>query len=278
MLQEPSRFRRKGMAATETSKPETTPGSRRPLKVGIIGIGVGATEVLPSMESMPEIDLMAGADIVPETRERFQKRYPETRVYESAEQLCADSDVEAVWVSSPNRWHAPHTILAAQHGKHVVVEKPMALSIEQGVSMIEACQKAGVKLLAGHTRSFGAPIRTIRKIVNSGKLGRLTAMNMWAYTDWMLRPRTWEELDLEQGGGIPYRQGPHQIDTVRFIGGGMLRSVRGMSGQWLPARSIPGYYGAYLEFEDGTPTTIVHNGYGNDLGADQLPGGESSQR
>jgi phthalate 4,5-cis-dihydrodiol dehydrogenase len=94
----------------------------------------------------------------------------------------------------------------------------------------------------------------------------------------MLRPRTADELDINQGGGIPYRQGPHQVDTVRLLGGGMLRSVRAGVGQWFDQRPIPGYYSAFLEFEDGTPVTIAHNGYGYFLGAELVPWGEDRQR
>ena len=78
----------------------------------------------------------------------------------------------------------------------------------------------------------------------------------------MLRPRTADELDFGQGGGVPFRQGPHQLDTVRLLGGGMLKSVRATVGQWMPERPIPGYYNAHLEFEDGAIATIIHNGYG----------------
>src|SRR5579884_280501 len=250
----------------------------RTLKMGIIGIGVGAAEILPAMESMPELEIVAGADIVPQTLERFNERFPGARTYDSAEKLCADPDVEAVWIASPNRFHAEHAILAANHGKHVVAEKPMALSIEQAEQMCEAADKNGVKLLAGHTQSFTLPIRAMRKMIQSGRLGKLCAIHIWAYTDWMLRPRTPDELDFSQGGGVPWRQVPHQIDSVRLLGGGMLRSVRGTIGQWMPERSIPGYYSAYLEFEDGTPVTIMHNGYGYFLGAELVPWGESKQR
>ena len=97
-------------------------------------------------------------------------------------------------------------------------------------------------------------------------------MHVWAYTDWMLRPRTDVDLDPAQGGGIPYRQAPHQVDTLRILGGGMVRSVRGMTGQWMPERPIPGYYTAYLEFEDGTPATLMHNGYGYFNAAELVPG------
>lgn len=269
---------RDSMTTARETAAGTGGAAKRPLRMGMIGIGVGGAEMLLLMEVAPEIDLMAGADINPVTRQRFKERYPNARVYESAEALCSDPDVEAVWISSPNRFHAEHTILAANHGKHVVVEKPMALSLAQAEEMVRAAERNGVKLMAGHTRAYTLPIRAMRKIIVSGKLGRLRAINVIAYTDWMLRPRSSEELDLTQGGGIPYRQGPHQIDTIRVLGGGRLRSVRAGVGQWMPERPIPGYYAGYMEFEDGTPVTLVHDGYGYFLGAELVPWGESSQR
>src|SRR5438105_1960467 len=165
------------------------------------------------MQSMEEIDLVAAADVVPATRERFQARYPESRVYDSVEKLCADPDVEAVWIATPNRFHAPHTVAAANAGKHVVVEKPMATSLQEAEQMVEAAERNGVKLLAGHTQAYSLPVRAMRKVIASGELGKLCAVNILSYSDWMLRPRTSDELDLSQGGGIPYRQGQHQSDT-----------------------------------------------------------------
>jgi phthalate 4,5-cis-dihydrodiol dehydrogenase len=183
-----------------------------------------------------------------------------------------------VWVSTPNRFHAAHSIIAANHGKHVVVEKPMAVTLVEAEQMIEAAVKNKIKLLCGHTQSFGPHIRTLRKIIRSGELGSLRALHVWAYTDWMLRPRTAEELDIGQGGGVPYRQGPHQIDTLRLLGGGMVRSVRGSTGQWFKGRPIPGYYSAFLEFEDGTPATLMHNGYGYFLASELVPWGGQNSR
>src|SRR5438105_1009184 len=116
------------MASVEQEAGARAPGAIKTLKLGIMGIGVGAAEILPAMEAMEEIDLMAMADINPKTRERFHERYPNARVYDSVEKLAEDPDVEAVWISTPNRFHGPHTILAAEHGKHVVVEKPMAIT------------------------------------------------------------------------------------------------------------------------------------------------------
>lgn len=266
------------MTTSAQGQGSVSPTQKKALKIGMIGIGVGGAEILPAMEAMDGIELVAGADVVAATLERFQERYPGTRTYLSAEELCKDPNVEAVWVSSPNRFHAEHSILAANHGKHVVVEKPMAISLAEAERMVEAADKNGVKLMAGHTRAFTLPVRAMRKVIESGKYGKMRALNIWAYSDWMLRPRTADELDVNQGGGIPYRQGPHQVDTVRLLGGGMLRSVRAQIGQWMPERAIPGYYSAFMEFEDGTPATIVHNGYGYFLGAELVPWGEDKHR
>ncbi|NIO07246.1 MAG: Gfo/Idh/MocA family oxidoreductase, partial [Deltaproteobacteria bacterium] len=251
--------------------------TERKLKIGVVGIGVGASEILPAMEKMPQLDLVAGADVNDRVLATFKERY-QAKVYNSIEKLCEDPDVEAVWISTPNKFHGPHTIIAAEHGKHVVVEKPMAVSLQEAESMINAVEKHGVKLLCGHTQSYGPHIRTMRKIIQSGEVGKLCALHVWAYTDWMLRPRTAEELDLAQGGGMAYRQGPHQVDTLRLLGGGMVRSVRGTTGQWFKGRSIPGYYSGYLEFEDGTPATLMHNGYGYFLACELVPWGTDRMR
>ncbi len=261
----------------EKDKAESNEVTGRRLKLGIVGIGVGASEILPAMESAPQIELVAGADVNRRVLQTFQARYG-AKVYDSIEKLCEDPDVEAVWISTPNKFHAPHTIIAAERGKHVVVEKPMAVSLKEAERMIEAAEKNRIKLICGHTQSFGPHIQTMRRIIQSGELGKLRAMHVWAYTDWMLRPRTPEELDLAQGGGIPYRQGPHQIDTLRLLGGGMVRSVRGTIGRWFTGRPIPGYYSAYLEFEDGTPATLMHNGYGYFLASELVPWGTNRSR
>lgn len=244
---------------------------QRILKVGLIGIGLGASEILPAFDATDKIELVAGADLNATVRHAFKERYPGATLYETAEALCADKNVEAVWISTPNRFHGPQSILAARHGKHVVVEKPMALSLAEAEEMVTTAERHKVLLMAGHTQSYTLPIRCMRRIIASGKLGKLRAVHLWTYSDWMLRPRSAEELDPEQGGGLPYRQTPHQVDTVRLLGGGMLRSVRGTTGRWHPERPIAGYYSAYMEFEDGTPCTIMHNGYGYFVTEELIP-------
>lgn len=251
--------------------------AKRQLGLAMVGIGVGGTEMLPAMEAMESIKLVAGADVNEATVEAFAKRY-NAKGYTKYEEMLEDPEVEAVWVSTPNRFHAQHSIMAMDAGKHVVVEKPMALNLEDAAKMVEAANRNNVKFIAGHTRSFTPPIRAMWRIIQSGKMGAVKAINCFAYTDWMLRPRTDEELDISQGGGLPMRQLPHQIDTVRLLAGGMVSSVRGITSQWMPERGIPGYYGALLEFDNGASSMVMHNGYGYFMGAEMVKWGHNRQR
>lgn len=243
----------------------------RVLKFGVIGIGNAGGGVLRLMKSMPQVEVVAVADLRPHAREAFQKEFG-GRAYDNVEALCEDPNVDAVWVATPNPYHAPHTIIAAEHGKHVVCEKPMTISLADAEAMINAADKHGVKLLSGHTRAFDPPIQAMWRIVRSGEVGPIRALNVFSFTQWMLSARMPEEVDETKGGGVAFRQAPHQIDTLRFLGGGLVRSVRGMTQAWMAGRlGAPGYYAGYLEFEDGTPATITYNAYGYFQTAEFLP-------
>lgn len=235
------------------------------------GLGQGAAGTLPSLALMPEVELVAGADVNPQMCANFERRYPGTRSYGSVEALGRDREVEAVWVATPNRFHCEHALALMRAGKHVIVEKPIAISLEEADSMIAVAEREGVVLLAAHTRSLSIWNRAMRRIILGGSIGAVRSVNVSAYTDWMIRPRTPDELDPDAGGGIVFRQGPHQVDTVRLLGGGLLRSVRGVTGQWFDARPVPGFYSAFLEFEDGTIATVLHNGYGYFMTSSMYP-------
>ena len=85
-------------------------------------------------------------------------------------------------------------------------------------------------------------------------------LHYWYFSDWLYRPRTAEELNPSLGGGVTWRQGPHQFDILRTIAGGLGASVRAMTG-WDARRPVVGCHAAYLDFEDGVAATAVYSGY-----------------
>jgi phthalate 4,5-cis-dihydrodiol dehydrogenase len=237
----------------------THPGT---LNVGIVGLGMAGAGNAPAIAAMPNARLVGAADVNPRSLASFREKY-QAKTYGSIEEICRDPEIDTVWIATPNVFHCPHTVMAAESGKNVIVEKPMAISLAEAEQMIDACDKNGVQLVCGGSRSSSAVVRKMREIVRGGELGRLRAMTSWAATDWMLRPRRPDEYDVQYGGGVAFRQSPHMVDSCRLLAGGLVRSVRGMTGQWMPPRdTAPGYFSALLEFDDGIFATIVYSAYG----------------
>jgi phthalate 4,5-cis-dihydrodiol dehydrogenase len=243
--------------------------SERVLQLGVIGLGRAFTLMLPTFVADRRVRLVAAADPRPEARALFQREFG--RAHENVEALCADPAVEAIYIASPHQMHAEHVRLAAQAGKHVLVEKPMAITIAECQAMIAAAAAAGVHLIVGHSHSFDAPIRRLREIVDSGAVGAVRMINALNYTDFLYRPRRPEELVTAEGGGVVFSQGAHQIDTVRLIGGGRVKTVAASTGAWDPARPTEGAYSALLQFEGGAFATATYSGYGH-FDSDELTG------
>jgi phthalate 4,5-cis-dihydrodiol dehydrogenase len=231
------------------------------LRVGVAGLGSVAAQILPSFRDLPEVKLAAAADIRPEAREQFAKTYG-LPVYAEVAEMCRTAPIDVVWIATPNPLHCEHAVAAAENKKHVICEKPMAVTLEQCDQMIEAAKRNGVMLLQGHSKIFDAPVKAMRSVVASGRLGKIIQVNTWNFNDWLERPRLASEVDTRLGGGLVYRQGPHMIDVVRYVAGGLAKSVRAVVGRWNPHFDTEGNFSALLEFEGGASASLGFNGYG----------------
>jgi phthalate 4,5-cis-dihydrodiol dehydrogenase len=100
----------------------------RPIRLGIAGLGRAFTLMLPTFTADPRIELVAATDLRPDARKRFEADFGAT-TYDSVEALCDDPAVEAVYVATPHQMHAAHVVAAAARGKHVLVEKPIAVRL-----------------------------------------------------------------------------------------------------------------------------------------------------
>ena len=235
----------------------------RPLRIGIAGLGAAAAQVL---RAFPEVKadgvaLNAAADTRAEAREAFTRRF-DLPAFDSIAAMCRADVVDAVWIATPNHLHAEHAVIAAEHGKHVLCEKPIAVTMADCDRMIAAAERAGVQLLAAHSKIFDTPVQAMRRVIESGQLGRVIQINSLMFNDWLQRPRLPPEIDTSRGGGVIFRQGPHLVDIVRYLGGGLVRSVRATAGRWDPNFATEGNFSALLEFEEGASASIGFSGYG----------------
>jgi phthalate 4,5-cis-dihydrodiol dehydrogenase len=234
------------------------PGS--PVGLGIAGLGMAGAVMVRAAAAHPGVKICAAADPHEAPRAAFGRDF-NAPAYADIRALCDDPAVEIVYIATPHQFHAEHAALAAAAGKHVILEKPMALTLADCDTIIAAVERAKVHLIVGHTHAFDPAVRAMVRIVANGELGALGMIAAWNYTNFLYRPRRPEELDTALGGGILFNQVPHQIDIVRLIGGGRLRSVRAQATKLDPARPTEGSVVTFLEFEDGAAVSLVYGGY-----------------
>jgi phthalate 4,5-cis-dihydrodiol dehydrogenase len=231
-----------------------------PIGLGVAGLGMAGAVMVHAAAAHPGFVLRAAADPHPGPREAFAGDH-NARAYADVAELVADPAVQVVYIATPHQFHAAHAVLAAQHGKHIILEKPMALTLADCDAIIAAVERHGVHLIVGHTHAFDPAVRLMRDIIARGELGRLGLIHSFNYTNFLYRPRRPEELDTARGGGILFNQVPHQIDTARLLAGGLARSVRAQASVLDPARPTEGGCAALLQFEGGAAASLVYSGY-----------------
>ena len=234
--------------------------SSEPIGLGIIGLGMAGAVMVHAAARHSGYVLRAAADLHPAPREAFARDF-NASAYQDAIELCADPAVEVVYIATPHQFHAQHAIMAAEHGKHIILEKPMALTLADCDAIIAAVERNNVKLIVGHTHAFDPAVRVMRQMIEGGWIGRLGLIHSFNYTNFLYRPRRPEELDTSKGGGILFNQVPHQIDTARLLAGGLVRSVSAHTAVLDPARPTEGSCAALLQFEDEVAASLVYSGY-----------------
>ncbi|MCL2518378.1 MAG: Gfo/Idh/MocA family oxidoreductase [Oscillospiraceae bacterium] len=147
----------------------------RKLKIGIIGTGWIAQSHIASYRNMPDVEIVAGADLVEGKAEKFFKTYEleGVRCYPSHKEMLDNEDLDAVSVCTYNRTHAECAIYALEKGVHVMLEKPMCVTLEEAVAICRAEKASGKVLSIGFQPRFDANMQMIKKIVASGDLGEV---------------------------------------------------------------------------------------------------------
>ena len=188
---------------------------------GIVGCGVIAGFHAPAILEIPEARLVAAAEPVEDRRKEFAEKYNCDGVADYRE-LAARDDVDIICVCTPSGAHLEPAQAAAAAGKHVVVEKPIEITLERADALIRACDENGVRLCAIFPYRFTEGARALKAAVDAGRFGRLTvgdAYNKWwrnqEYYDSGAWRGTWE-LD---GGGACMNQGIHAVDLVQWMMG-----------------------------------------------------------
>lgn len=231
------------------------------LRWGLIGAGdIVRKRVAPAIKDTAGSELYAVARSRAELAEAFAEEFAIPHWYSDWRSLIADKNVDAVYIATPVSLHAEQTIAAANEGKHVLCEKPMALTVAECERMINACRENNVKLGIAYYRRFYPVLARVRQLLLSGEIGKpVTAqMNAFEYLETIADPaRRWFLEKSKSGGGPMMDFGCHRIEVLTGLLGdiGSLKSI--VSNVLFKDREVEDTATALFEFKSGPTATLT---------------------
>lgn len=200
---------------------------------GIIGCGdVARRRVAGAIQSEENSRLVAVCRRHAEKLHRFCNEFEVDRGYENADDLISDADVDAVYIATPVNLHLPQTIAAAKAGKHVLVEKPMAVSVAECDQMIDVCRENNVTLGVAYYRRFYPVVARIKELIASAAIGKPLAVSVTTANNFAMDKEEdgyWRVIPEQGGGGALMDIGSHRINLMLDMFG-EVEAVKGHCG------------------------------------------------
>jgi predicted dehydrogenase len=225
------------------------------LKWGLIGCGdIAQKRVAPALRDLANCELLAVTRARADRAESFAKRFGARKWYPTWRELLGDKEIDAVYVATPVHLHAVQTIAAAEAGKHVLCEKPMAMNVEECEAMIAACRTNDVKLGVAYYRRFYPVIERIKDVIASGEIGKPVLVQVDAFEWFDPDPddsRRWLIERELAGGGPMFDFGCHRIEALVNIFGPVER-VTSLVSNVVFNREVEDTATALFQFESGT--------------------------
>jgi len=226
-------------------------------RFGILGCGMIAGVHAAAIGSIEEAELAGAADFNPDAAKRFCEKWG-AHSYASEEEMLCDESIDVICICTPSHCHADNAIRALQHGKHVVLEKPMALNTEEADRVIAACNENDRLLTVISQLRFSPDIQHVRQLIKKNAFGKLVFCNLimhyWRSEEYFAGSR-WRGRKAFEGGGALMNQGIHGIDLLQHILG-EVKVLKGRINTIHHAVEVEDAASALVEFENGATGMI----------------------
>lgn len=233
--------------------------------VGMIGAGQIAELHRCSVAESGKSRLTAVADL-DEERAAALAMKNQANVYTDYREMVRQEKPDIVIINLPHFLHKEAAIWCAEQGCHVLLEKPMALNVQECTEMLDAFARHGVRLAIGHMQRFIGEYRTAKRLIDSGELGELLFIQDCRYGNYFSEKRPAWFLDrARSGGGVVINLGSHSMDRVMWLAGSRFAKVKAKMTYRSPGVEVEGSASMYLETESGVPAHIAVNGYQSEL-------------
>jgi predicted dehydrogenase len=225
----------------------------RRVGLGLVGIGSWSGVITEAVMRSKKAKLVTCFTRSPEKRAAYSKKYGCTQE-KSFEDLLKRDDVEGILLTTPNAVHAEQALLAAQHGKHVFVDKPIANTLADGRKMVEACEKAGVTLIVGHDMRRLAGLRKMKELIAGGAIGKpvMVESNFSANIGNEFTPDKWRWYGDDSGcpAGALMTMGVHHADSLNYFLGSIEKVYAYFNKLYIPA-DVEDVTMTIFQFESG---------------------------
>ena len=232
------------------------------INVAILGLGRVGPSHAKTVQANPRVSLVALADADQVKLDRAAADYPRCATYRDYREVLARDDVQAVVICLPHWLHGQAAVDAIQAGKHVLIEKPLANTLEECQRVAEALVGKSLKFHVAHTQHFYPIVVKAKEVLDSGKIGRLImGIDTW-YKPLEPEKRPAWMLDRKLGGGMMLMDGVHMIDRLLWHVGSKVTAVKAMNGNPIyPEIPADDTAMAFLQFENGVVVTISRIAY-----------------
>lgn len=230
------------------------------IRAGIIGAGKFSHRHIEAMHKTGRWELVAACRRDPAGLEEFSSRYG-IRAYSGYHQLLSDSQVEAVLIATPHHLHGSIAIEAARAGKHIMLEKPMALNIGDCRDINREVATAGTRLMVGQSARFTSAYLKAKEMLALDRLGDVVQISGVSSTFWMGPDRKSWHLSKASGGGYLWTLGIHQLDLLMDLAQSPVRSVRAGLGAHFHDQEVDDHGVLWLNFDNGVEGTLHYAGF-----------------
>jgi predicted dehydrogenase len=227
----------------------------RKLRWGVIGAAGINQSVIPAIQSSSTGSVVAIASRDLAKAQSAAEKFNIPTAYGSYEEILLDSQIDAVYIPLPNHLHKEWTIRAAEAGKHVLCEKPIALNAQEAQEMVDACAKANVKLAEAFMYRHNPRLDRIKEIIRSGEIGQIRALH-GAFTFNNAQDKNNVRYRAEWGGGAVYDVGCYPLSSARFIMGSEPTAVTAHAFFSPEHDGVDMMCSGLIEFSDGVAMTF----------------------
>jgi predicted dehydrogenase len=224
------------------------------LRIGIVGLGRVASKThIPVLMSLNNAEIVAGAEENPERAERVKSLFGLNRVHGSYEEMYVSNSLDAVYICLPNYLHKDACKKALEHGLHVLCEKPMGISVEEGNEITALAEDRKLVLMPGYKKRYAPNFAKAKKLIESGLLGKVihvqgTFMTPGPYISW--DPKSDWYLD-EKWHGVIYDSGCHIIDLLFYLLPYEVSSIKAITHNGFCGYNTPTNLTCIFDMEEG---------------------------